>query len=198
MSKLPPPAPTTSAIGPCPTVFKIVGRPGTGSLPRTSKLEHVGISGGLLRWFRDYLDNRKHRVVLPGASSDWVTINAGVPRGSILGPLLFLVYIHDIVTDIKSHIRLFADDTTLYIIVDAPAQAALTLNQELVKISAWANKWLVSFNPNKTEYVLLRRKINRQRHPASTMNKQGLASDTIPSHCTILLTGLIAGWILIS
>ena len=92
-----------------------------------SKLESVGISGGLLRWFCDYLDNRKQRVVLPGVSSDWVTINAGVPQGSILGPLLFLVYINDIVTDIKSHIRLFADDTTLYIIVDTPAQAALTL-----------------------------------------------------------------------
>lgn len=137
-----------------------------------SKLESVGISGGLLRWFCDYLDNRKQRVVLPGASSDWVTINAGVPQGSILGPLLFLVYINDIVTDIKSHIRLFADDTTLYIIVDTPAQAALTLNQDLVKISAWANKWLVSFNPNKTESLLLSRKINRQIHPAITMNNQ--------------------------
>ena len=138
-----------------------------------SKLDPVGISGGLLRWFRDYLlDNRKHIVVLSGASSDWVTINAGVPQGSIFGPLLFLVYINDIVTDIKSYIRLFADDTTLYIIVATPAQAALTLNQDLVKISAWANKWLVSFNPNKTESVLLSRKINRQSHPATTMNNQ--------------------------
>ena len=60
----------------------------------------------------------------------------------------------------------------MYIIVDTPAQAALTLNQDLVKISAWANKWLVSFNPNKTESLLLSRKINRQTHPAITMNNQ--------------------------
>ena len=93
------------------------------------KLESVGISGRLLRCFCDYLENRKQRVVLPGASSNWATIAAGVPQGSILGPLLFLIYINDIVIDINSYIRLFADDTTLYIIVDTPAQAAFTLNQ---------------------------------------------------------------------
>ena len=60
-----------------------------------------------------------------------------------------LIYSNDIVVDINSYIRLFADDTTLYIIVDTPAQAALTLNQDLVKISSWADKWLVSLNPKK-------------------------------------------------
>ena len=112
-------------------------------------IESVGISGRLLRWFCDYLENRKQKVVLPGASSNWATITAGVPQGSILGPLLFLIYINDIVIDINSYIRLFADDTTLYIIVDTPAQAAFTLKQDLVKISSWADKWLVSFNPKK-------------------------------------------------
>ena len=65
------------------------------------KLESVGISGRLLRWFCDYLENRKQRVVLPGASSKWATITVGVPQGSILVPLLFLIYINDIVIDIK-------------------------------------------------------------------------------------------------
>ena len=65
------------------------------------KLESVGISGRLLRWFCDYLENRKQRVVLPGASSNWATITVGVPQGSILVPLLFLIYINDIVIDIK-------------------------------------------------------------------------------------------------
>ena len=68
----------------------------------------IGISGPLLSWFNDYLDNRRQRVVLPGAVSGWTSLKAGVPQGSILGPLLFLVYINDIVEDIHSTIRLFA------------------------------------------------------------------------------------------
>ena len=88
------------------------------------KLSSVGISGPLLRWFTDYLDKRKQRVVLPGTASSWTSIKAGVPQGSILGPLLFLVYINDIVENIHSSIRLFADDTSLFIIVDDPIDSA--------------------------------------------------------------------------
>ena len=81
------------------------------------KLNSVGISGSLLQWFTDYLDNRKQRVVIPGVCSDWSLVKAGVPQGSILGPLLFLLYINDIVENINSSVRLFADDTSLYITV---------------------------------------------------------------------------------
>ena len=78
------------------------------------KLNRAGISGPLLSWFTNYLNNRKQRVVLPGTSSSWKPIKAGVPQGSILGPLLFLIYINDIVEDIHCSIRLFADDTSLF------------------------------------------------------------------------------------
>ena len=107
-----------------------------------------------------------------GGSSTWVSINADVPQGSILGPLLFLIYINDIVKDINSIIRLFADDTSLYIIVYSPEEASQTINQDLVRISAWAEKWLVSFNQNKTEYLLLSRKLNKPVHPPVIMNNQ--------------------------
>ena len=102
------------------------------------KLQTIGLSGPLLAWFNDYLDNRKQKVVLPGAVSGWTSLKAGVPQGSILGPLLFLVYINDIVKDIHSTIRLFADDTSLYIIVEDPQRAADQLNSDLAKIQLWA------------------------------------------------------------
>ena len=111
------------------------------------KLEAAGVTEEALEWFRNYLSNRRQRVVLPGASSDWAYIRAGVPQGSILGPLLFLVYINDIVENIGSHIRLLTDATSLFIIVDDPITSAARLNSDLDKITRWAALWLVTFNP---------------------------------------------------
>ena len=81
------------------------------------KLNSVGINGTLLQWVTDYLKDRKQRVVLPRVSSDRCFIKAGVPQGSILGPLLFLVFINDIIEEINSSFMLFADDTSLYIML---------------------------------------------------------------------------------
>ena len=114
------------------------------------KLKQAGIEGPLLEWLSHYLKDRKQCVVLPGVSSGWSFLKAGVPQGSILRPLLFLVFINDIVIDLSTNIRLFADDTSLYIIVDTPQNAALQLNNDLTKIHIWASNWLGSFNPSKS------------------------------------------------
>ena len=109
------------------------------------KLRGIGCSGNVLAWF----SGRKQRVVINGKFSERVEVLAGVPHGSILGPLRFLIYINDIVKRIGGSIRLFAYNTSLYIIVDLPEQAARILNADLQTISKWANSWLVTFNPSK-------------------------------------------------
>ena len=76
------------------------------------KLQQNGISGNLLNIFEDFLRNRKQRVVLNGQTSNWESIHAGVPQGSILGPLLFSIYINDLAENLSSNPKLYADDTS--------------------------------------------------------------------------------------
>ena len=135
-----------------------------------------------MRWFENYLQNRYQRVVIPGAKSDWNYIRAGVPQGSILGPLLFLLYINDIVKDIGSNIRLFADDTSLYIIAENPEVAADILNTDLAKVAAWAQTWLVTFNALKTESLLIFRKHNQALHPPVYMQDQPVKEVDVHKH----------------
>ena len=135
------------------------------------KLKSAGASVSLLTLFSNYLNDRKQSVVLPGASYSWTSVKACVSQGSILGPLLFLLYINDIVEDINSSIRLFADDTSLYIIVDDPIQATEQLNLDLANIHHWVDKWLVTFNPGKSEFILLSRKHNKPYHPPVLLNQ---------------------------
>ena len=101
------------------------------------KLRSIGISENIIGWFKDYLSNRQQRVCIKGVASLWKFITAGVPQGSILGPTLFLIYINDIVKDLRCNIRLFADDTSLYVIVENPVTAALQLNTDLSLIYKW-------------------------------------------------------------
>ena len=85
-----------------------------------AKLKRYGICGPLLNWFQRYLTNIFKRVVIPGGISKWLEILAGVPQGFILGPLLLILFINAIVKEIHLNKSLFADDTSLYIIVDFP------------------------------------------------------------------------------
>ena len=124
------------------------------------KLKSLGIEGQLLKWFSDYLKGRKQRVIINGICSELLSILAGVPQGSVLGPLLFLIYINDLTENVQCGIKLFADDTSLYIIFDKDNvnEATEELNSDLQTVSDWANQWLVTFNPQKTKslYISLR------------------------------------------
>lgn len=130
------------------------------------KLSNLGIRGNLLKWFHSYLHNRKQCVVINGTKSYLKNVQAGVPQGSILGPLLFLIYINDLVVNIDCNIKLFADDTSIYITVENPFSSAALLNSDLEKINDWSKKWLVSFNPSKTECMTISNKIKKPFHPS--------------------------------
>ena len=116
------------------------------------KLKNHGISGPLLALIESYLSNRKQRIVLNGKCSEWSSIKAGVLQGSVLGPLFVFVYINDLVDDLSSDAKLFADDTSLFTIVYDEKIAAEQLNNDLKIISEWAYQWkcsLTQTKPNK-------------------------------------------------
>ena len=104
------------------------------------KLEHTGISGNLLSLLKSFLNNRLQRVVRNGQCSNWSSVLAGVPQGSILGPLLFLIYINDLPEGLQSSVKLFADDTSLFSTAYDPNMSADELDEDLKKISDCAYK----------------------------------------------------------
>jgi hypothetical protein len=118
-----------------------------------------------LDWFRDYLKYRRQRVVLTYAKSSWDVLEACVPQGSILGPLLFQIYINNIVQDLH-----FADESSLYIVIENPQIAAQKLQSDIQKITAWADEWLVTFNQSKTESLIISRKRNSCHQPLQMLN----------------------------
>ena len=109
------------------------------------KLQHYGINGPLFNWIKDYLSNRQQKVILDGASSSSSQVFSEVPQGSVLGPLLFLLYINDSPTEISSTIRLYADDVIIYRSI-VYTEDVLQLQQDLELLSQWAKDWLMTFN----------------------------------------------------
>ena len=101
--------------------------------------------------FQSFLRDRFQRVVLNGQSSNWSPVLAGVPQGSILGPLLFLVYINDLPDNLESLAKLCATDKSLFSTFYNPLLSAEFMNKDLIKISKWANQWKMSFNPDITK-----------------------------------------------
>ena len=109
-------------------------------------------------------------MVLNGKSSDWAPILSGVLQGSVLGPLLFLIFINDLEAGILSQIKFFADDTSLYSVVKDPEKYARELNHDLEVINNWAKQWKMSFNPDPTkpaEEILFSHKRKHVVHPPS-------------------------------
>lgn len=150
------------------------------------KLSKIGVKGKLLDFFKDYLTNRYQRVVIQGQCSEPGLIKAGVPQGSVLGPLLFLIYINDLVDGIASNIKLFADDTTIYMEVNDPNQTAHILNHDLTTLKAWADQWLVTFNATKTK--LMTCSFRKIKHPPLIFDNVTLEETSSHKHLGLTLT----------
>ena len=107
-----------------------------------------GITGIPLKLWQNFLQNRHQRALLNGPSSSWVPVFAGVPQGSVLDPLFFLIYINDLTKAISSTNKLFANDTSIYSVVNDIDVTEHELNSDPRKISMWVYQWKMSFKPD--------------------------------------------------
>ena len=135
------------------------------------KLKQNGVSGTLLKLLDNYLRNRKQRVVLNASSTDYSLVNSGVPQGSVLDHLLFLIYINDLENNIKSNVKFFADDTIFFSIVKDPTTSADELNHDLQNITEWDRQWKLEFNPDpsKQPTELL---FSQRKYPSSPFQRK--------------------------
>jgi hypothetical protein len=146
------------------------------------KLRCLGIEGNFFDWICDYLTDRKIRAVINGQTDQWIHTTAGVPQGSILGPLLFLIFINDITSNIEGDIHLFADDTSLMDIITEHAFTYARINRDLKRLTNWAAKWLVTFNANKTVFLQISRKHNPAPKPILILNRTRVKEVTTHKH----------------
>jgi hypothetical protein len=117
------------------------------------KLSHYGIRGKLLLWIKAFLSSRRQKVVLRNGVSSWKPVTSGVPQGSILGPVLFLLYVNDLPDAMSSTAKMFADDTKVYHRISCHDDC-LQLQQDLNMLVNWSRVWLLNFN--ETKCVVLR------------------------------------------
>ncbi len=116
------------------------------------KLQSYNVGGRVLRWVEEFLANRRQRVVLQGTNSEWLPVISGVPQGSVLGPVLVVVYINDLPDEVKSKLFMYADDTKVIRRV-GNGDDGMELQKDLEHLCEWAKVWQLNFNVGKCKVM---------------------------------------------
>ena len=117
-----------------------------------TKLKGYGISGNILEWIKNFLSERKQKVVLNGSNSKWTDVTNVIPQGSVLGHILFTIYINDLPDVVQNVAKLFADDTKLYAAVNN-TNDEIKLQGDIDRLMQWSKEWLLTFNKSKCKHV---------------------------------------------
>ena len=116
------------------------------------KLKSHGIGGVVSDWITECLTDRVQRVVVNGQTSEWSPVTSGVSQGSVLGPVLFVIFINDLDEGVRNHILKFADDTKLFSQVSTYEDAE-KLQNDLSTLNEWSNEWSMLFNAEKCKCI---------------------------------------------
>ncbi|KAI8500844.1 hypothetical protein Bbelb_216620 [Branchiostoma belcheri] len=121
-----------------------------------SKMERYGVGGNVCAWIEDFLSNRKQRVVVNNQSSSWKDVKSGIPQGSVLGPILFVIYINDLPESVSCAVKIFADDSKLYGNVKQ-SNSIEAIQGDLNEVDKWSKLWQLQFNVGKCKVLHLGR-----------------------------------------
>ena len=141
------------------------------------KLNYYGIDDQTTSWIQNWLEDRQQTVVLDGASSEAVSVDSGVPQGSVLGPALFLFYINDLQSRLTSKVRLFADDTIVYLTITNGNDSNI-LQEDLNKLGQWEKEWCMQFHPDKCNVLTV---TNKTRQFNSSYQLHGHTLEAVTS-----------------
>ena len=149
------------------------------------KVWFQGLSGNLLETLNDFLKDRKQRVVLNGQNSSWANVEAGVPQGSVIGPLLFLININDLPDNLSTNVKLFADYTSLFSVVEGITTTSCDLNYDLNRVREWDFQWKMSFNPEpskQAQEVIFTRKLQKKDYTPLYINDSSVKETCKQKH----------------
>ena len=125
------------------------------------KRKLYGIEYYTLRWIQGFLSDRVQQVNVNGTNSEWANITSGIPQGSVLGPVLFILYRNDLPKNIVLNVYMFADDTKVFKTITSPNDQH-TLQNDLDYLTSWSSKWLLRFHPDKCNLMHVGKTIQQE------------------------------------